>query len=211
LTDPYAEIAFSPEALRRQREAGSIQAWGAPRSRPTRPDRIGPRERHLLERLETLFLATRTSGGWPYVQHRGGPPGFVHVLDESTIAFVDLPGNAQFVTVANLATDDRICVFCVDFATRTRLKIFGRAVEESDPTFVAQISNTPNGPIAGNPERALLVHVEAVDWNCSRHIRARFDEDQTRRIAQRHAEALAQRVTELELELAELRGITPAS
>jgi predicted pyridoxine 5'-phosphate oxidase superfamily flavin-nucleotide-binding protein len=133
------------------------------------------------------------------------------VLNESTIAIVDLLGNAQFVTVSNLATDDRVCVFCIDFATRTRLKIFGRAVEEPDPAFVAQISSTPNGTITGNPERALLIHVEAVDWNCSRHIRARFDEDQTRLIARRHAEALEQRVTDLEHELAELRGITPAS
>ena len=154
-----------------------------------------------------FYLATVTDSGWPYVQHKGGPAGFVHVLDDRTLAFPDFPGNLQFVTAGNLDRDGRVCLFFVNFPTRRRIKVFGhaRVVEAADdPGLVARVRDlgrTSDREIRTEIERVIVVAVTDVDANCTRHIRPRWDRDDVeKRIDLYRAEIaeLTARIAELE-------------
>lgn len=199
----YASIAFSSGALRRQLAAGSLPAYGGELPiGPARgtPDVLGPREVEFLSSLELFFLASVGETGWPYVQHKGGPKGFVRVLDAHRIAFADLPGNRQFVSVGNLEHDGRVSLFCIDFASQTRLKVYGRAtVVEDDPDLSRRFGRRPDEPA----ERVVIVDIEAFDWNCQRHIAVRFSQDEVAVIAGRLHERLLDDVTDLSNRLAE--------
>ena len=128
----------------------------------------------FIAELDTAFLATVSAGGAPYIQHRGGPKGFIKVLDEKTLAFADYAGNRQYITLSNLAENDRAFLFLLDFARQRRIKLWGRArVVEDDPALLARLVD--HG-YRGRPERAILFAVEAWDVNCSQHITARFTE-----------------------------------
>ena len=132
-------------------------------------------------------MATVSETGWPYVQHRGGSPGFLRVVDSKTLSFTDLPGNRQFISVGNLAHDDRVALILVDYAHRSRLKLLGRlAVHE-----VAY---------AETRHREMTIHIEAFDWNCPQHIPVRFEAEDV----QRALDERDQRIRELEKLLAKL-------
>jgi predicted pyridoxine 5'-phosphate oxidase superfamily flavin-nucleotide-binding protein len=152
-----------------------------------------------------VFLATVNADGQPYIQHRGGPPGFLHVLDENTIAFADFAGNRQYITQGNLADNPKVHLFLIDYAHRQRVKIWGEArVVEGDRTLVAQLM--PEGYRA-RPEQALLIKVTAWDANCPQHIPQRFE-------AADVAAALAERdrrIEALEAEIKRLGATAPPS
>lgn len=144
--------------------------------------------------------------GWPYVQHRGGPAGFLKVLDEKTLALADYAGNRQLISVGNLATNDRVALILVDYAERVRLKLLGRLrvqdLAPGDPLY-ARLT-TPGYP--ARPQRAFLISVEATDWNCPQHIPQRFDaEDVQQALAERDA-----RIAELQAQLAAAQAARPA-
>ena len=133
-------------------------------------------------------MATVSETGWPYVQHRGGAPGFLRVVDAKTLSFADLPGNRQFISVGNVANDDRVALILMDYTHRQRLKLLGRlSVEES--------------PGTGRTERTMTIQVEAFDWNCPKYIPMRFEADDV----QRALDARDRRIAELEAQLAEAR------
>ena len=133
-------------------------------------------------------MATVSDTGWPYVQHRGGAPGFLRVVDAKTLSFADLPGNRQFISVGNVANDDRVALILMDYTHRQRLKLLGRlSVEES--------------PGTGRTERTMTIQVEAFDWNCPKYIPMRFEADDV----QRALEERDRRIAELEAQLAEAR------
>ena len=133
-------------------------------------------------------MATVSETGWPYVQHRGGAPGFLRVVDAKTLSFADLPGNRQFISVGNVANDDRVALILMDYTHRQRLKLLGRlSVEES--------------PGTGRTERTMTIQVEAFDWNCPKYIPMRFEADDV----QRALEERDRRIAELEAQLAEAR------
>ncbi len=128
--------------------------------------------------LDTAFLGTTSAAGAPYIQHRGGPKGFIKVIDEHTLGFADYAGNRQYITLSNLAENDRAFLFLLDFAGRQRIKVWGRArVVEDDPALLARLSDPG---YRARPERAILFTVEAWDVNCSQHITARFSEERGR-------------------------------
>jgi predicted pyridoxine 5'-phosphate oxidase superfamily flavin-nucleotide-binding protein len=151
----------------------------------------------------SLFLATASAAGQPYVQHRGGPPGFLHVLDPHTLAFADFAGNRQYISLGNLSENPKVLLFLIDYAERRRVKIWGEAkVVEDDPALVARL--TPAGYRA-RPERAMVIHVTAWDANCPQHIPQRLEAaDVEAALALRDA-----RIAELEGEVAELRKRVP--
>ena len=139
--------------------------------------------------------------GWPYVQHRGGPPGFIRVLDSRTIGFADFRGNVQYISVGNLLGDDRIALFLMDYANRRRLKIWGRAriVHEADDA--ALLARLEVVSYRARVERGILIRVEAWDWNCPQHITPRFTEAEIeQRMAALRAEnaALKARLADLQ-------------
>lgn len=168
----YADIAFGPHVRARQEKVGAHLRITPPGDEPFRFD---PRDRALIRSSDLFFLSTVTESGWPYVQHRGGPPGFVHVIDERTLAFPDFPGNQQFVTTGNLDHDGRVCLFFVDFPTRRRLKVFGTAHTSEDADLITAVRDLGDSEIRSRIERVVVVAVTDVDVNCTSHIRPRWD------------------------------------
>ena len=201
-----SDIVFTPAAQRAQAERGSARAYEK-RIAAGFPDRVTDDLAAFIAELDTAFLATVSAAGAPYIQHRGGPKGFIRVLDDKTLGFADYAGNRQYITISNLTDNDRAYLFLLDFARRRRIKLWGRArVVEDDPALLARLADPG---YRARPERAILFTVEAWDVNCSQHITARFTEDE---VAQATA-PLLQRIAALEAENAQLRAaaLRPAS
>jgi len=199
-----SDIVFTPAARRAQAQHGSARAYEK-RIAAGFPDRVTAELAAFIAELDTAFLGTVSGAGAPYIQHRGGPKGFIKVLDEKTLGFADFAGNRQYITISNLAENDRAYLFLLDFARQRRIKLWGRArVVEDDPALLARLSDAG---YRARPERMILFTLEAWDVNCSQHITARFTEDE---IAQATA-PLLERIARLETENAQLRAAAVAS
>jgi hypothetical protein len=162
---------------------------------------VTPELAEFLGGLDMFYLGTANAEGQPYIQYRGGPPGFLRVVDEHTLGFADFGGNKQYITLGNLSENPKAFIFLMDYANRRRIKLWGTArVVEDDAALLEQLSDTRYAP--GKVERAILFSVEAWDVNCPQHIH--------RRIAARDVapvvEKLQQRIAELEAELARLNS-----
>jgi predicted pyridoxine 5'-phosphate oxidase superfamily flavin-nucleotide-binding protein len=168
-----SELVFTPAARQAQEQRGSARRYDKKMAAGF-PDRVTPDLAAFLSELDTAFLATVSAEGAPYIQHRGGPKGFIKVLDDKTLGFVDFAGNRQYITVSNLAGNDRAYLFLLDFANRQRIKLWGRArVVEDDPALMERFVDPG---YRARPERAILFTIEAWDVNCSQHITARYTE-----------------------------------
>ena len=209
MTARYQSLLFTPSVLRAQEQAGSRSAYeNFLAKRPEdaeRADVLGPQEANFIAARDSFYMGSVSEDGWPYIQHRGGAPGFVRVLDEKTIGFADFRGNRQYISVGNLAVDDRVSLFLMDYPNRARLKLIGRArvVETGNETDLLARLTDPAYP--GKIERGIVIGVEAFDWNCSQHILPRFATAQLRPEIDR----LAGRIRELEAELAKRSGADP--
>ena len=195
-----ATRVFTPAAQRAQAERGSSKAYER-RIAEGFPDRVTPELAKFIAEQDTAFLATATAAadGAPYLQHRGGPKGFIKVIDDRTLGFADYRGNRQYITLANLSENDRAFLFLLDPARRQRIKIWGRArVVENDPALIERLFDEG---YKARPERVILFTIEAWDVNCSSHIVTRFTEDE---IEEAFA-AVRDRIAELEAENARLR------
>jgi predicted pyridoxine 5'-phosphate oxidase superfamily flavin-nucleotide-binding protein len=194
-----SEIVFTPAAQRAQAERGSLKHYEK-RVAEGFPDTVTPELAKFIAEQDTAFLATVSADCAPYIQHRGGPKGFIKVVDEHTLGFADYRGNRQYITLANLAENDRAYLFLIDFARRQRIKLWGRAkVIEGDAALIETLFD--HGYKA-KPERVILFTIEAWDVNCSQHITPRFTETDL-------AEAFAtvqERIAALEAENARLRA-----
>lgn len=160
-------------------------------------DRLSAREIDFIAQRDNFYLGTVSEDGWPYVQYRGGPTGFLKVIDDVTLAYADFRGNMQLLSTGNIGHDDRVSLFFMDYAHRRRLKILARAEiidGRDDPALLNRLSD-PN--YAAKPERAFVLHVEAFDWNCPQHITPRFTEAE---IAPRER-TLRDRIVELETQI----------
>jgi predicted pyridoxine 5'-phosphate oxidase superfamily flavin-nucleotide-binding protein len=199
-----SDIVFPPAARRAQAQRGSARAYEK-RIAAGFPDRVTPELAAFVAELDTAFLATVSAAGAPYVQHRGGPKGFIKVLDEKTLGFADYAGNRQYITLSNLAENDRAYLFLLDFARQRRIKLWGRArVVEDDPALLARLIDPG---YRARPERAILFTVEAWDVNCSQHITARFTEAEI----EEASAALRHRIAALEADNARLRAASPSA
>jgi predicted pyridoxine 5'-phosphate oxidase superfamily flavin-nucleotide-binding protein len=174
----FSAIAFTPAVRALQSLHGSRDAYARLEQDPDPRNTLGPNERDFLAGVDTFFLSSVGEDGWPYVQHKGGPKGFLRVLDARTLAYADFSGNRQYISAGNIAADNRVMLIAMDFAHGRRLKIWGRArtVEAAeDPAMVQRLAK------AGTPvavERAIFITVEALDRNCSQHITQRFSEEE---------------------------------
>jgi len=196
---PSSDVAFTPSVKAAQARKGSRRAYAQVEAAGGWPTRITPDLEDFIAAQTSMFLATANSLGQPYIQHRGGPPGFLRVMDETTIGFVDFTGNRQFITLGNLAENDRAHLFLIDYATRRRIKIWGRARVVEDAALMADLM--PPGYRA-RPAQAILFAVAAWDANCPQHIPQKIDAgDVAAALAERDA-----RIVALEAELAALRG-----
>jgi predicted pyridoxine 5'-phosphate oxidase superfamily flavin-nucleotide-binding protein len=190
---------FTPAAQQAQAERGSGRAY-APRLAEGFPDKITPELASFIAEQDTVFLATATADGAPYMQHRGGPKGFIKVIDERTLGFADYRGNRQYITLGNLSENDCAFLFLLDPARKQRVKLWGRArVVEDDAALVERLFDKD---YKARPERALLFTIEAWDVNCSSHIVTRFTEAE---IEQAFA-AIQQKIAALQGENTRLRA-----
>ena len=164
-------------------------------------DRFTDREIEFVSARDSFYLSTVSEHGWPYVQHRGGPVGFLKVIDDRTLAFADYRGNRQYISVGNILANKRVCLFLVDYVNRARLKIYAHSDVlslESDPEITAQVS-MPG--YAARVERVIRLRLQAFDWNCSQHITRRFTEPQISQAIK----PLLERIETLEAELKKYR------
>lgn len=169
----FLDIAATPSVKAAQAANGSARHWDGFEGDRT-SDRLTEAERAFIGARDSFYMATVSETGWPYVQHRGGPRGFLRVLDDLTLAFADFRGNRQYISVGNLAASDRVALILVDYPNRSRLKIYARA-EARDLAADADLAAKLALPsYRARPERALVLHLAAFDWNCPQHIVPRF-------------------------------------
>jgi predicted pyridoxine 5'-phosphate oxidase superfamily flavin-nucleotide-binding protein len=163
------------------------------------PDEMGAQEELFIQRRDSFYLATVNPDGWPYIQHRGGPRGFLKFLDGHTLGFADLGGNRQLLTTGNVAGNDRVALFLMDYARRERLKIIGHAEiipARADPALAAELA--PEGVPTRMVERVIRLRVTGFDWNCPKYITPRFTAEEV----EQAAAPLKRRIAELEAALA---------
>ncbi len=200
MTHSSSDVAFTPAVKAVQAKRGSRDHFAKAEARGGWPTEISPDLALFLREVRSFYLSTASADGQPYVQHRGGPPGFLRVLDQRTLGFADFKGNRQYITTGNLTENPRAFIFIMDYVQRRRVKLWGRArVAEDEPALLARL--WPEGYKARN-EQVILFEVEAWDTNCPQHIPQMFHaEDVASTIVQFQA-----RIRELEAELAALKG-----
>ena len=170
----FAEIAFTTGVRELQTQAGSRERYAAMDESANRRDKLTERETTFIESRDHFFQASVSETGWPYVQHRGGPAGFLKVLDERTLGFADYRGNVQYVSVGNLIHDNRVALILMDYANQRRLKLLGRVRfidRDTEPDLIERLVTPGYKAIV---ERGFIISVEAFDWNCPQHITPRF-------------------------------------
>jgi predicted pyridoxine 5'-phosphate oxidase superfamily flavin-nucleotide-binding protein len=194
----FFQTVFTPAVKAVQTFYGSREPYARHDESPTEPDRLTIQEGAFISERDSFYLATVTESGWPYVQFRGGAPGFMKVLDERTLGFADFRGNRQYVSVGNLSANNRAAFFFMDYPNRTRLKLLGRlnvVAVDSAPELAGRLIHPD---YKAKVERLITVEVEAFDWNCAQHITPRFTiEDIAPSL-----EKLKARIAELEAALA---------
>lgn len=170
----YPQLTFT-ESVKQTQEHYGTRPKAAKMEAAEFDDRtLGPREREFIAQRDSFYMATVNDQGWPYVQFRGGPPGFLRVLEEQTLGYADFRGNMQLISVGNLRHDDRVSLFLMDYPNRRRLKIMARAevyTATERPDLIEALED-PN--YRARVERAVVYRVEAFDWNCPQHITPRF-------------------------------------
>ncbi len=164
------------------------------------PDELGSDEIEFVQQRDSFYLASVTEDGWPYMQHRGGPRGFLRAVSPRQLVFADYGGNRQLITVGSLQRQPRVCLFLMDYPARTRLKILGTATALDARDVPAEVSaSAPPTGHAATPERIVRIDVQAFDWNCPKFITPRFTADEVETAVAR----LQARIRELEAELAQ--------
>jgi predicted pyridoxine 5'-phosphate oxidase superfamily flavin-nucleotide-binding protein len=205
MTDHYGGIAFTQDVGHVQDRYGSGRFYGRRKLPPDvadNPQTMTDDVREFLQARDSFYLASVSETGWPYVQFRGGPPGFVTIVNDSTIGWADFRGNLQYISTGNLAGDDRVAIIAVDYPARRRLKIYGHAkviFAENDPDRVAALAPIDYEAVI---ERGVFVTVVAFDWNCPQHITPKY----TLAELEPRLSTMRRRVAQLEAENAALRA-----
>ncbi len=195
----YLDLTFTDSVCRAQKQyygrAGKIA--GAPERDP-----LGQAEAEFIAARDSFYLGSISESGWPYIQHRGGPQGFLRVINETTLAFADYKGNRQLLTTGNVSVNDRVALFLMDYKNRERLKILGHArVEDAraHPELVAQLADPK---MQSAVERLVFIDVVSFDWNCPKYITPRYSAEEV----EEHVEPLKQRIAELEAQLRKVKS-----
>jgi predicted pyridoxine 5'-phosphate oxidase superfamily flavin-nucleotide-binding protein len=172
MTSPSSDIAFTPTVKAIQAARGSRETYARMEAHGGFRTGVTDELRAFLAGVDTAYLATSNSAGQPYAQHRGGPKGFIRAIDGRTLGFADYAGNRQYISIGNLAENDKAFLFLMDYAHRRRIKLWGRARVSDDPAVIARLM--PEGYRATG-ERGILFDIDAWDANCPQHIPRKFD------------------------------------
>lgn len=199
MSKAYYDVLFTDTVRALQQEQGTEKLY-AEAMRPNAPadNRLGPSEKRFIALRDGFYQATLSQSGWPYVQFRGGPRGFLKVLDPQTLGYADYRGNRQYISDGNIAADDRVALILVDYPNSARLKLLARASLTDDPEILAQVTDPE---YRATPERAVTLSIEAFDWNCPQHLPIRLTMEELQPILAPFQTELAQ----LRTENAELR------
>ena len=180
----YAKLMFSPAAKALQSQGRSRDTYARMEQGEDYNYLLSDKEAQFIRQRDSLYMASVSESGWPYVQHRGGPPGFIKVLDAATLGFADYRGNRQYISAGNVQSNNRVSLFLMDYPNRRRLKVAGRLefVEPDD----ARLQSLLDPNYRARIERGVLIHIAAFDWNCPQHITPRYtDADINRMVEQR--------------------------
>jgi len=179
----YTAIAFTPEVKKVQQENRSRAGYQGFEQGPDYNHLLSQNEADFIEQRDSFYMASVTETGWPYVQHRGGPIGFMKVIDANTIGFADFSGNRQYVSTGNFRNNDKVALFFMDYPNKRRMKMFGRIslVASDDLDTLASLENPA---YRANVERGFIIKIEGFDWNCPQHITPRFSEDQIQKLVE---------------------------
>jgi predicted pyridoxine 5'-phosphate oxidase superfamily flavin-nucleotide-binding protein len=187
MTHRFADIAFTDDVKAAQEQYGSrvhnqrLQENFGPN------DQLTEREADFIMRRDSFYLASVSETGWPYVQHRGGPPGFLKVLGPNQLAFADFRGNTQLVSVGNVSSNDRVSLILMDYPKRRRLKILGHMrVEDASSIDASDLQKVALPDYKARVERVVVIDVEAFDWNCPQHITRRYTEAEFEERTEKH-------------------------
>jgi hypothetical protein len=206
----FQELAFTPLVQQEQQKHGSREQYQRVYEHGKAGDALGPQEQAFIAARDSFYMASVSETGWPYVQHRGGPAGFLHVLEPKLLGFADLRGNLQYVSLGNLEHDNRVALFFMDYPHQTRLKVLGRVEilepgdkgrPEGDARATELLPHLATGEKGAVAERSILIHVEAFDWNCPQHITPRYTLEEL----QESLEPVRVQLESLKKENAELR------
>lgn len=198
----FLDIAATPRVRAVQAEMGADFIWQNFKGH-REFDRFTENEAAFIAARDSFYMATVSETGWPYVQHRGGPRGFLKLIDDRTLAFADYRGNRQYISTGNLAADDRACLFLMDYARRARLKVYAHVETvtlDAEPTLTELVA-VPD--YRAKLERIFRLHLKTFDWNCQQHITPRFTEQEVSEAIR----PLRDRLDQLETENAELRAL----
>jgi uncharacterized protein len=199
---PFGSLVFTPVIQALQERYGSRRAYAKREESRFSQDALGPDEEGFLAECDSFYMASIGETGWPYIQHRGGPRGFLKMLDGHTIGFADFQGNKQYISTGNLMTNDKVALILVDYPKRARLKILGHA-KIFEGAAAAEWIEKLRDPDDRNPvERVFIIQVDAFDWNCQQHITRRFTDEQIRTVLA----PFEKRMEELTLENQKLRA-----
>ena len=200
MTQPTSDIAFTPSVKAVQERMGSRAQYARMEEGKGWENTITRELSDFLKDVDSLYLATANKDGRPYIQHRGGPKGFLKVLDDHTLAFADFAGNRQYISLGNLAENNQAFIFLMDYATQTRIKVWGTAdVIEDDPDLLSQLTAQQ---YKGRPERVVRFQVEAWDANCRQHIPVKYSQKEVDAIVR----PLIERLRQLEAENVQLKS-----
>ena len=174
----FARVAFTPLVKKQQTLHGSRHQYERVEQFGNAGDALTDAERDFILSRDSFYMATVSETGWPYIQHRGGEPGFLHVLDDRSVAFADYRGNRQYISLGNIEHDDRVALFLMDYPTRSRLKILGHADVREGAEAQELIGELSGPEVRVLTERAIVIRIEAFDWNCQQYITPRYTEEQ---------------------------------
>ena len=199
MTEYSSDVAFTPAVKNIQELKGSRRGYAKMEEKGGWRETVTEDLARFIAERDSFYLGTANADGQPYIQHRGGKPGFLKVLDEKTLAFADFRGNRQYITSGNLSENDKAYIFLMDYPGRRRIKIWGRARVADDPELMARLTDADYD---GVPEQAVVFEIAAWDVNCPQHITPRYSQAEVDEIVA----PLEKRITELETELETLRA-----
>jgi predicted pyridoxine 5'-phosphate oxidase superfamily flavin-nucleotide-binding protein len=210
----FGSLAFTPLVKKLQERYGSRRQYERMEKFGEPQDSLTGFEEEFLAEGDTFYMATTGANGWPYVQHRGGPKGFLKVIDNRTLAFADFRGNKQYISTGNLLSDDRVALIFIDYPQQARLKILGRAKifegQEADSWLTSVRAPGYNAVI----EKVYVIHIEAYDWNCQQHIIPRYTAEEIRegmQAVEMRMQTLNEENEALRKEIVAMRGLAEST
>jgi predicted pyridoxine 5'-phosphate oxidase superfamily flavin-nucleotide-binding protein len=181
MTQIVSDIAFTPAVKAAQQKRGSRKNYQRMEQRGGWQHQVTPELEAFIDERDSFYLGTANAAGQPYIQHRGGPKGFLKVIDSKTLGFADFVGNAQYISVGNLDENNKAFIFLMDYPNRRRIKIWGTSeIVEGDDTLLHKLTDDA---YQGKPQRSLLFHIEAWDVNCPQHILPRWTEEELNHVS----------------------------